>query len=140
MNKKTIILGLILVFCVGGLLTLLKYFNIIEYFNSKSGSLTTEQIINKSIKIQYRGGNKKELDEVFTPDFIKQIDSNPDFYKKKIFYIIDKKFMESYKNLNENESMVSVKVEESSGSYIQIITLTKDSSGKYLISKIEYDI
>jgi len=137
LNKKTTIVVLIIIFCSIGLF-IWRYFNDGRLLESEN--LSIEQLVIKSIKIQYRGGDEKELERIFTSDFIKQIDLNPYFYKNKIFYTINKDFMKSFKDLNEDQSMVSVSVEDLSGSYIQIITLTKDSNGKYLISKIEFDI
>lgn len=144
MNKKTIIVIAVIVISSILLLTLPKYGVIWRHFevsvSSKPASSLIEQLIVKSIKIQYKGGDKKELPRIFTPDFIRQIDTNPNFYKKKIFYTVDKNFMESFRSLNDNQAMVTVRVEDLSGSYIQVITLTKDSNGSYLISNIEFDI
>ena len=139
LNKKTAIV-LIVIFCSIGLIIVLKYWKGLNYFNEGSGNLSVEQIINKSIKIQYRGDKTKEINRIFTADFIKQIDKNPHFYKKKIFYSVEKDFMKSFVELNENQAKVSVRVEDLSGSYIQIFTLTKDSEGNYKVSKIEFDI
>lgn len=144
MIKKTILGALILIFSSVVLLVLLEYWNVWRYFNGDnflgSGNSSIEQIIVKSIKIQYREGDKKNLDRIFTPDFIKKIDSNPYFYKKKLFYIINNDFMDSFRNLNRDYATVSVRVEDLSGSYIQIIMLTRDANGNYLISEIEFDI
>lgn len=132
------------ILCSVGLFILFKYWNTLNYINGgsmrESRNLSIKQIIIESIRIQYRGGNAKKLNRIFTSDFIKQIDENPHFYKKKIFYTVDKDFMNSFRELNQDQATVSVKVEDLSGSYIQIITLTKGSNGKYQISKIEFDI
>ena len=136
-NKKTIIV-FIVISCSIGLFFLLNYTN--AGYRLECGNYSNEDLIKEAIKIQYRGGDKKELERIFTSDFIKQIDSNTNFYKKKIFYSVEKNFMKSFKELDENQFKVSVSVEDSSGSYIQIITLAKDSNDKYLISNIEFDI
>lgn len=143
-NKKIVIVMLLMFFSVTGLFILAKQWNIFYCFNKESilesENLSVEQIIIESINIQYRGGDKKELDRIFTSDFIKEINLNPKFYKKKIFYTYDKNFMKSFKNINQNQAKVSVTVEDLSGSYIEIITLTKNSDNIYLVSKIEVDI
>lgn len=141
-KSKAIFIALSVVICISLLVCLVYYINLhrISSYNSKEKVLTMEQIVNKVIKVQYRGSNEEELKQIFTPNFIASINSTPNFYKKRIFYKVDKNFMSTLQTINQNDYKLSVRVEDLSGSYIQVITLTKDTNGNYLIHKIEYDI
>lgn len=102
-----------------------------------------EELVLKAIEIQYRGGRKKELEKIFTSDYIKQMDYNSrKFYHKFSIYIIEKNFMKNFYVLNENEAMVSVVVEamDIRARAILEITLIKGTDGDYLISNILLDL
>lgn len=139
LKKKAIILAALI--CSIGLLMIINYFD--GGILVGSGNSPIEQLIIKSIKIQYRwncGDNAKELNSIFTSDFIQQINTNPDFYKKEILLYVEKDFMNSLDELNQNQLSVEVQVNDTLGVYYQEIILTKDSNGNYKISEIEYDI
>ena len=48
--------------------------------------------------------------------------------------------MNNLRKINNNQVIVSVRVEDVYGSYIEVITLTKNINGDYLISNIQFDI
>jgi hypothetical protein len=109
--------------------------------DKNSGSASSDPIdhlINNSLSIQY-GTDDIDLKSVFTEEFIKNLDQNSNFDKKKLA-----PYQINYKNYNlreeaANEYVVSVSIEDKDGSYIQVIHITKEE-GVYRISRIEYDI
>lgn len=136
MNKKRIVL-IAVSYCIG-LLFFIYNFN---GGNILKAYTPLEQLIVESIKIQYRGGDTKELERIYTSDFIEQINNDPEyFYQKWILFRIDDDFMNSFSELNNNQAIVEVRVIDLRGTYFQEITLTKNSEGNYKISNILYDI
>lgn len=94
--------------------------------------------IETIMKIQYRQANENKLSEISTSNFLKNL--SEDFYKGFHFYTIDKNFMETCRKTEDGNIVISVKVEDARGSYIQVFTLTKNEKNKYLISDLQYDI
>ena len=105
--------------------------------------ITTNQLkclVSTSLLIQYSNDNTN-IDNVFTKDFINNMDKSSNFYKKDLapYKIIDKGCLNSLTKVNENEFTVSVNIEDKRGRYIQIIHIIK-LGDVYYISNIEYDI
>jgi hypothetical protein len=140
MYKKYII---IIVLCFTAFVVLIIKLHLVDMifaYSPTSDKPTIENLIMKAIKIQYRGGNEAELNSTFTNDFIKEINENPHFFKKRFFYTYNKDFMRTLRELDNNTLTVSVKTEDLFGSYIQIVTLIKTDNDNYLISNIQFDI
>lgn len=106
--------------------------------NNHNDSDYVKQNIETIIKIQYRRADSAGLKDISTMDFIDNL--TEDFYKGFHFYAIDEKFMETCRETDDGNLMISVRVDDWRGSYIQVFTLIKDGNNKYLISKLQYDI
>jgi len=108
----------------------------------KSKSLTIEQLAIESVRVRYIGSDKNILGKIFTLDFIKKLDEDEMsfFYTNKIFYDIDGVSPSNEVELNQNSNTLSVRVYDSSGTYIQVLTLEKISDDNYLVSNVQIDI
>lgn len=141
--KRKIVIIFIVFICISTIIVLHRYWNVSDMFNGgnfgKAENLSIEQIIKKSIRIQYLGGNTKEMNRIFTKDFIKQIETEHGFYQKYLIHTIDKNFMKSFRRTSENQAMVYVTVNDLADEYYQEITLTKDKDGNWQVSKIALD-
>jgi hypothetical protein len=114
-----------------------SFYNGIEYIGSDD-MYSIETVVKKVNKIRYGLLSKKQLDDITTEEFRKSIE--PCFYKKPPFYSVNGGFMETYKESGDNEAKVTVTIDDTKGRIYQHITFDILPDGKYLISKIEYDI
>lgn len=142
MRKLRIIITTILSLAVA--LILMGYSNIWLYINGgepiSSSDIEVKQLIIHAINIQYHGGDEKMLVKIFTTEYLRQISADDEFYDRGNFYLLDNDFMANYHEISQNESEISVGVQDLHEHYYQIITLTKDAEGKLLVSRIQNDI
>jgi hypothetical protein len=93
-------------------------------------------IVQKAIRMQY-DAEKDGLEEVFTNNFVRELDNT--FYKSNLkpFEIIKN----SYRILEKKKDIytVSIRIADKNGEYIQVFTIIHKNNG-YLIDNIEYDI
>lgn len=112
------------------------------FYDKKNNGINKDNYIKQNIetiiRIQYHCSDKKMLSDISTSDFINNL--TDDFFKGFYFYKIDKNFMETCRKTEDDNLVISVRVEDWRGSYIQVFTLTKNENEQYLISKIQYDI
>lgn len=96
-------------------------------------------LVNKAIKTQYKWINKNSIKNIVTYECYGNIEKNDNFYKKSYIYFIDKKYMSTLRELDNDTLTVSVHVSDFLGSYLQIIQFVNNANGGYYISSIEFD-
>ncbi|MEL4105919.1 hypothetical protein AAFA46_03615 [Oscillospiraceae bacterium WX1] len=135
--KKSIV-GFVLIFCCIYLLSPIIYGKC--YLFLHRGNSSVENLILKSIIIEYTGGTPEDMSSVFDSAYLQHIDSKPNaFFKTTYFFKVNKSFMNSFKEINENTARVVVTVQDLNGIYFQEMTLSKDDGGNFKISNIQYD-
>ena len=139
MNIKKIIIIIILLVIIASALCLFFYCTT-GYQSDTDEKNSIKNTIETVFRIQHGLVNKNRLKDISTKDFQENLDEEA-FYSDFKIYMIDRNFMKSYEEINQNTVEVDCWVEGVFGdSYIAIITLTKTLDGKYLISNIQHDI
>jgi len=142
MSRKKVYIIIVLLILVSSLVVL--KFKIAE--NKGSDMLIPEntgpisRIVISSLLVQY-SNDKPDINKIYTKDFINSIKNNINFYKEKLasFKFVNKNFLNSLREVKENEFTVRVHIDDKRGRYYQVIHIVKQDD-VYLVSNIEYDI
>ena len=97
-----------------------------------------QQLLNAAIQIQYGWKNIDKLNQICTEEFFENTDLD-EVYVGRRFYMIEKGYMDTVREVNENELEITVSV-YSPDIRFHHFTIIQDKDGKYLIDKIEHDM
>lgn len=96
-------------------------------------------LIEKAISVQYGEKDIKKTD-IFSKNYIKKIPEDKNFYKDELKpYEILRSNLEELENKTGDNLVVSVRISDTNGEYIQVLHMIK-INGRYYIDNIEYDI
>ena len=137
MKKKIIVFGVLFVIVFTMIVCVFIYYTTGNECKTDEKNII-RTTIEKALRIKYGWTSKEKIKDISTKEFQENLDKES-FYNGFTLYVIDKNFMESYYQENENTIVISVVVYKPD-IFIPIFTLTKTKDGQYLISNVEYDI
>lgn len=137
MKKKIIVIAIILVIGIllfgRGFLVQNVYIDVIG-----KGENGIDYILKTAIRVQYGWGNIDDLNQICTEEFLDNVNLDEVYLGRKL-YTIEKGYMDTAQQINENELKITVPV-YSPDIRFHHFTLIQDENGKYRINGIEHDM
>ena len=140
MLKKTFILLLIIILIALIIMSIYPYFQRIEDNDEYTEDInkSVKLLVNEALRVQHRWHSEAELKKLFTDECRKEI--GQEFFNKKWFYFVDKRYMQTLKYIQENELIVTVRISGFfSDDYNNIFRIIQKPDETFVITDIYFD-